>query len=92
MSGIADTKDTFTPGDVIRVIGVPSGLEMMPDESRNLFASIVGRELRVDEVAEWGDLVLNLREDGTQSPNWNEHTLWLPPTLAELVTPAEPPR
>lgn len=87
MSGIDDTRVPFAVGDLVRVTGIPPGVDTMPEDSRCLFARIVGRTLRVDEVADWGDLVLNALADGSQSPDWNAHTLWLPPAFADLVTP-----
>lgn len=77
----------FAPGDQIRVTGMPSNVAAMPEEARHLFARIVGREPRVDEVAEWGDSVLNVQVNGSQARNWDEHTLWLSPAFAGLVTP-----
>ena len=77
----------FVTGDFVRVTGVSPDVETMPDESRQLFVRIVGRVLRVDEVSEWGDLVLNVHDDGSQAPNWDANTLWLHPAFAELVTP-----
>jgi len=82
-----DTRSRFAPGDIVRVLGVPPGVETMPAESRRLFGVIVGRTLRVDEITDWGDLVLNVRADGTQASNGDEHTLWLPQACAEVVTP-----
>jgi hypothetical protein len=83
------TGGSFVTGDHVRVTGVPADVETMPDETRRLFARIVGRVLRVDDVNEWGDLVLNVRDDGSQAPNCDEHTLWLSPAFAELVTPID---
>jgi hypothetical protein len=77
------TRIPFAAGDLIRVTGTPSG--PMPEETRCLFESIVGRVLRVDEVSAWSELALNVHDDGSQSPDGNAHTLWLPVAFAELV-------
>lgn len=83
MSGMKASPEMFAAGDLIRVTGTPPG--PMPEDTSRLFARLVGRTLRVDEVAEWGDLALNVLDDGSQSPDWNSHTLWLPPSCAEIA-------
>ena len=92
MSGMNGSPTAFAVGDLVLVTGVPPGVATMPDDSRHLFGHILGRTLRVDEVADWGDLVLNVFEDGSQSPDWNAHTLWLPSEFAELATPGDSTR
>ncbi len=86
MADIDDNRPQFAVGDLVLVTGVPQGVESMPDDSRRLFTRIVGRVYRVDEVSEWGDLVLNVQTDDSQSPDWNACTLWLPPAFVELAS------
>ena len=80
------TRAPFEPGDRIRVIGVPPSVAALPGDVADLFAALVGRELRVDEVdAASGSLALNVHADGTQADDWCQHTLWLEPSFAVLV-------
>lgn len=79
-------QPTFRRGDRVRVTGVPlSGT--LPRDVSDLFAAVVGRVLRVDDVdARSGCLALNVHDDGSQADEWCRHTLWLEPELAEPVT------
>ena len=77
----------FRPGDRVQVTGVPPSVATLPDESRGIFAAVVGQTLRVDEVAaDSGCLVMNVRLDGSQAPDWCQHTIWLEPEFAVLVS------
>lgn len=77
---------SFEPGDRIRVTGVPPSVAAIPGEVAALFAAVVGRELRVDEVdAVSGTLALNVHADGTQADDWCQHTLWLEPSFVVPV-------
>lgn len=80
---------SFSKGDVVRVVGVPPSVPALPPEVKAVFAAIVGRSLRVDEVdAGTGCLALNAHADGSQAADWCQHTLWLEPECAIRVAKA----
>lgn len=79
----------FHPADLIRVTGVPPSVAALPRDVADLFAAVVGRVLRVDDVdARSGCLALNVHADGSQADDWCEHTLWLDPSCAVSVVRA----
>lgn len=78
---------TFLHGDQVRVNGVPASVSSLPPETKVLFEAAVGRILRVDDVdAKTGFLALNIHADGSQADDWCQHTIWLEPAFAELVS------
>jgi hypothetical protein len=77
----------FLHGDHVRVIGLPASASLLPPETRLLFEAAVGRILRVDDVdAQTGFLALNIHADGSQADDWCQHTIWLEPAFADLVS------
>jgi len=76
----------FHIGDYVRIIGVPSSIASLPEESRLIFSRAVDRILRIDDIAQdTGELMLNLKENGSQSQSWCDHTIWLEPEFAKHV-------
>lgn len=82
-------RATFSRGDIVRVIGLPPSAQSLPGDLTELFAAIVGQELRVDDVdAGTGCLALNVHSDGSQASDWCQHTIWLEPEYASPVSTA----
>jgi hypothetical protein len=80
------SQDRFRVGDSVVVRRVPDSVAALPPDVRRLFHAVVGRPLRVDDVdAERNCVALNVREDGSQAPDWTCHTIWVE---AEAATPA----
>lgn len=80
---------SFSKGDTVRVIALPSSVRALPPELAAVFSALVGRSLRVDEVDDnTGCLALNVHADGSQAVDWCQHTVWLEPECAILVAAA----
>lgn len=79
-------RASFSRGDTVRVVALPSSVRALPPEIAAVFSTLVGRTLRVDEVdEETGCLALNVHADGSQAVDWFQHTVWLDPECAILV-------
>ena len=77
---------SFKIGDRVRVVLVPPMVEKeMPPETIGLFERCVGRVLRVDGFDEHGHLELNVANDGSQAPDYSQHTIWIEPEFVEKV-------
>jgi hypothetical protein len=84
------TKPAFKVGNKVRVLRVPPSVEeQMPEETRPIFLHCVGRVLRVDGFGKYGHLELNVKDDGSQSPDYCDHTIWIEPEFVEHVSSKE---
>ena len=73
-------------GDTVCVTRMPPDMQALPAAVAALFAAVVGRTLRVDDVdAETGCVAVNVRADGTQADDWCQHTLWIEPDCVITV-------
>jgi hypothetical protein len=80
-------KASCSRGDIVRVLGLPPSGHALPPEVGAVFMAVVGKTLRVDEVhANTGCLALNVHADGSQADDWCQHTIWLEPESAILVS------
>lgn len=91
------TKRVYKAGDRVRVLCVPPSLVTDTQEhlveTVALFGRCVGQVLRVEDIRDTdGELVLNVKEDGSQAPNYCHHTIWIEPECVELVKPAKAKR
>ena len=57
----------------------------MPEETREIFRASVGHVLRIERFDDNGYLELNVMDDGSQAPDYCQHTIWIEP---EFVEPA----
>ena len=82
-------RHKFSVGDKVRVQLIPLELERsMSDERRELFRRCAGKVLRVEGIDEFGALELHILDDGSQSPDYRHHVLFIDPQYAEPA--AEP--
>ncbi|MCX6900697.1 MAG: hypothetical protein NT105_18610 [Verrucomicrobia bacterium] len=73
-------------GDKVRVLRIPPSVEKKwPEETRQIFRRCVGKILRVDGFGKVGHLELNVKDDGSQSPDYCAHTIWIEPEFVEIV-------
>ena len=79
---MTDFLQDFKVGEQIRIVRVPqwSG---MPADSAALFQRCIGQVLRIDGITEHGYLELNVMDDGSQSPDYCQHTIWIEPECVE---------
>ena len=73
-------------GDLIKVVRAPSELhDASSIGTPGLFERILGKTVRVDGVGECGYLELRVNDDGTQTPDACENTIWIEPEFVERV-------
>lgn len=73
-------------GDTVCVTRMSPDTQALPADIAALFAAVVGRTLRVDDVdKESGCVAVNVRVDGTQADDWCQHTLWIEPDCVSTV-------
>jgi hypothetical protein len=82
------TIKDYKIGDKIRVIAVPPlVIEQMPEETIKLFQKCVGQELRIVGFNEEYELLeFHVEDDGAQSKEDTNHTIWLEPEYVEMVS------
>ncbi len=84
------TEPAFKVGDTVRVLRVPPSVEeQMPEETLQIFLHCVGRVLRVDGFGRYGHLELNVKDDGSQSLDYCDHTIWIESEFVERVSSKE---
>ncbi len=89
------TKSTYRVGDRVRVLCIPPSLAANTEEhlvkTVALFGRCVGQVLRVEDIRD-GELELNVKDDGSQAPNYCYHTIWIEPECVERVKAAKAQR
>lgn len=74
-------------GDTVRVVGMPAAADALPAEAKAVFAAVIGRVLRVDDVdCDTGCVAVNVHADGSQADDWCHHTLWVDPQCVLAVS------
>jgi hypothetical protein len=81
----------FKVGDKIKVVKVPSGLhDAAGIGTPELFQRLLGKILRIEAFDEYGHLDLNVFDDGSQTPDYCHHTIWIEPEFVEAAPDATP--
>ncbi|MBC8138169.1 MAG: hypothetical protein H8F28_20000 [Fibrella sp.] len=88
----ADGETNLAVNDSVRLVRFPRCWESSigkPEfaDSVALVRRCVGNVYRVDGFDKWGQVEINVYEDGTQAPNYCYHTLWLESEDLRKVTP-----
>ena len=80
------SRTSLDIGDRVRVFQVPpSVMSHTPEETQEIFRRCVGQVLRVDGFGDHGHLELNVKDDGSQSAGYCDHTIWIEPEYVEYV-------
>ena len=80
------SRTSLDIGDRVRVLQVPpSVMSHMPEDTQEIFRRCVGQMLRVDGIGDHGHLELNVKDDGSQSAGYGDHSIWIEPGYVEHV-------
>ncbi len=70
---------------MVRLIGVPSWLDQLPEESKRLYLACMGKEFLVKEVEPDGVLVIDVSAVGVPLLGASRHILMVDPPDVEPV-------